>query len=225
MKNTIIIAVFAIIISLISSCSDSTSPNEGTVNIVSEMVNPFVTIVPEKSKQNNEIQANEVDSIHITNVRILISELKLHVDATDTLNSHALKTGPFLFHIDDLGNVIQLTSTSVPVGTYEKMKFEFHRFSSNEISQFATDPILKDFATSDRYTIIITGIYYKNNVPNDFTYNSKITANFSIKFDPSINIEEGTTTIISIQIDPILVLNFSDIENTIKSTIKAQKRS
>jgi hypothetical protein len=201
------------------------------------MVNPKVSIVPQKSK-NNKIQANEVDSIKVSSIRILLSEMKLHSKKTDTTDGKILKTGPFLFHIDNSGNVIQLTSSSIPVGVYEKFKFEFHRFSSSDASKYRSDAVLKDFATEDRYSIIITGKYYKNNTPTDFTFYSKVTANLSFNFDPGFNILEGTTSTISIQVDPVLFFkksgsilnptdskNYSDIENAIKNTIKAQKRS
>jgi len=238
MKKIFVSTIALFVIVFLVGCSDTTSPNEGTVNVVSEMLNPSVSIVPVKSKLNNEIQANEVDSIKITSIRILLSEMKLHSTTTDSTDGKALKTTPFLFHIDTLGNLIQLTSTSIPVGSYEKIKLEFHRFSSSETSQYATDPVLKDFATSDRYTVIINGTYFKNNLPTDFTYNSKITANLTFNFVPSINIEEGATTTISIQVDPTLFFklngsildptnskNFSVIENAIKNSIKAQKRA
>lgn len=237
MKKIFVSTITFFVLVFLAGCSDSTSPNEGTVNVVSEMVNPYVSMVNEKSKLNNEIQANEVDSIKITSVRILLSEMKLHSTKTDSTDGKTLKTTPFLFHIDNLGNVIQLTSTSIPVGSYEKIKFEFHRFSSGEITQYANDPVLKDFATSDRYTVIINGTYFKNNLPTDFMYNSKITANLSFNFAPSIKIEDGATTTISIQVDPTLFFkingsildptdskNFSKIENEIKNSIKALKK-
>ena len=237
LKNIIFLSAFIIITSFISSCTDSTSPNEGTVNIVGEMLNPKVAMIQNTSNKNG-IQASEVDSIKVTSVRFLISEMKLHPTKTDTTNGKTLKVGPFVYAVTDTGSIVQLTTNSIPVGNYEKIKFEFHRFSSSEKSQYVTDPILKDFATDNRFTMIITGVFYKYGVANDFTFNSQATANLSLNLDPAVNVIEGGTTTISIQIDPTLFFkkdgvildpsilkNQNDIENLIKNTIKALKKN
>lgn len=237
MSRSILISILILSITFMVGCSDSTKPNEGTVNVVSEMSNSLVSIFPDEIRPYNLIQANEVDSIKVISVRILLSEMKLHPSKTDTTSGKILKTAPFLFQIDNSGKVIQLTSTSIPVGNYEKIKFEFHRFSSSEINQYQNDGVFKDFATADRYTVIILGKYYKNNVSTDFTYYSKITANLSFNFDPAIEVSSGAISTISLQIDPILFFkksgnvlnpsdskNISDIENSIKNTIKVLKR-
>ncbi len=97
MNKIFVSAITLLVVVLFLGCSDTTSPNEGTVNVVSEMVNPSVSIVQMKSKSNNEIQANEVDSISITDIRILLSEMKLHPTNTDSTDGKTLKTAPFLF--------------------------------------------------------------------------------------------------------------------------------
>ena len=231
------LAIFVFVSFFIASCSDSTSPNEGTVNVVSDMLNPAVSIVPSISTKNG-IQVNEVDSIRVTSVRFLLSEMKLFSINTDSTEGRVLKSSPFVFLVDDTGTMVQLTSVSMPVGTYEKVKFEFHRFSASEAGQYATDAVLKDFATSDRYTMIITGDYYKGGVPIAFTFNSQATANLSLNFPSAITVEEGATTTVAIQVDPTLFFkkdgsildptnskNTNDIENAIKTTIKAFKKS
>jgi hypothetical protein len=237
MKKIILSAILFVFSLFFFSCSDSTSPNEGTINVDAQMLNPKVSMVVAKSKSNNEIQANEVDSIKLSSVRILLSEMKLHPQKTDSTDGKTIKTAPFLFQVDNSGNFVQLTTASIPVGNYEKIKFEFHRFSSSDVSKYASDVVLKDFTTSERYSIIITGKYYKNNLPTDFTYNSKITANLSLNFDTPIEIKEGATSAVVLQIDPLVIFkksgsilnptdskNYSDIENAIKSTIKALKK-
>lgn len=234
-KYQILLTIFALFSLTFVSCSDSTSPNEGTVNVVSEMLNPKVSMILSSTNKNG-IQLSEVDSIKVTSVRFLISEMKLHPTKTDSTNGKTLKVGPFVYAVTDTGSVVQLTSNSIPVGTYEKVKFEFHRLSTSEKSQYVTDPVLKDFATDNRFTMIITGVFYKYGIANDFTFNSQATSNLSLNLDPVVNVIDGGTSTISIQVDPTLFFkkdgiildpsilkNQNDIENLIKSTIKAVK--
>jgi hypothetical protein len=237
MKKLLTLALAILALNLITSCSDSTSTSkDASVSIVGELATAFVNkIISEKGY--NQIQDNEVDSIKITRIRVLMSRMKLYRDVEDTTEGKELKTGPFVYDIDGTGKLFQLASGTVPVGIYDKIKFEFHRFSSSEASQYASDAILKDFATADRYSMIIEGISYKNNTPTNFVFNSQATANLLLKFQPYIDLSEGSSTTISIQLnpnlffkkgssilDPSISKNANDIENAIKNTIKALKK-
>jgi phospholipase/lecithinase/hemolysin len=130
-----------------------------------------------------------------------------------------------------------LVNASVPPGVYEKIKFELHRFSTSEANQYANDATLKDFATADRYSILIEGITYKDGNPTLFNFKAQTTANLSLKFEPSLNLNVNTNNTIAIQLDPDFFFkkwesildpadtkNLNDIENTIINTIKAIKK-
>ncbi len=237
MKYSLMLTVTLIIVYFANGCSDASSPSkDANVVIVSEMSGFMVNGI-DRSLNGSKVLADEVDSIKVVNIRILISEMKLFTDTEDTANGRMMKTGPFVFNVDASGKMIQIVSGSVPPANYDKIKFEFHRFSSNELNQYANDAIFKDFATSDRYSVIINGIAYKNNVPTIFTFNAQTTANLLLKFNPVLNLTEGSNTTLSIQVDPKLFFkkgtaiidprepkNANDIENAIKNTIKAIKK-
>jgi hypothetical protein len=237
MKNLLNIALAIILFIVISACSESTTPASApTVNIIGELATPLVNGIP-IIKNEDQIQINEVDSIKITRIRVLMSEMKLFLDSEDTTGGRIMKTGPFVYDIDESGKLLQLCAATVPPGVYDKIKFEFHRFNSNETNQYVSDPYFKDFATTDRYSMLIEGISYKNNTPAGFIFKSQATANLTLKFEPYLDLSENSNTTISIQVNPNLFFkkgstiinpndpkNANDIENAIKSTIKAIKK-
>lgn len=238
MKKTFLLLVLAVS-TFIFSCEDSTSPNYGTIEVKSEIINPQVTIQSEKKDNNNHIQTNEVDSIKSLYIRILISEIKLHPTKNDDNNGKLIKDGPFVFSImNEPNEQIQTSfSHSIEVGSYEKLKFEFHRFSSSELPKYQNDNEFKDFANQNRFSVIIAGKYYKGGKANNFTYNSTVTANLSFNFDTPVEIKEGAKQTLAIQIDPLQFFkkngdildptnpkNISEIENGIKQAIKVVKK-
>ena len=109
--------------------------------------------------------------------------------------------------------------------------------SASEANQYANDPVLKDFATIDRYSVLIEGITYKEGNPTLFYFKAQTTANLSLKFDPALNFMDNTTNTIALQLDPNFFFkkwesildpndpqNANDIENTLVNTIKAIKK-
>ncbi|MCX7736702.1 MAG: hypothetical protein N2319_08300 [Candidatus Kapabacteria bacterium] len=236
MKRIFVLTFFAIIFTVFS-CSESTTPSKNAqVTIVSELSTPTVKKIL-KDIDFDVITANQVDSIKISRIRILMSRLKLFLDKEDTNQGREIKAGPFIYEVTASGNMFVLAEASIPVGIYDKIKFEFHRFSSTEAAQFLNHPVFKDFATDDRYSVIIDGVSYKSDTPTNFTYRATTTANLLLKFSPSLNLTEDSKTTISLQIDPNEFFkksgdiidpsdprNANDIDNAIQKSIKALKK-
>ncbi|MBI5325077.1 MAG: hypothetical protein HZB41_07385 [Ignavibacteriae bacterium] len=237
MKSVLFI-IFTCFFLVLYSCSDSTdSGNNAILKIRSEMIKGTVSIA-ELLNKDITILKSEVDSLRINRIRILLSEIKFHSESESNDSSDKFfKAGPFLFVGDSTGTYFELTSGQIPAGLYEKIKFEIHRFSTGELAQYQNDASFGDFATADRYSVIIEGISYKNGNANSFTYNGTPTANLSLKFEPSINLQANTTSNIYLQVNPVDLIksgnsvldpedstNENDIDNLIKSAIKAIKR-
>jgi len=202
MKYLLNIALAIIIMVISEGCSDTTSPaKDPNVNIVGELATHYVNIIT-MLKNNGKIQVNEVDSIKIIRIRILMSEMKLFPDSTDTSGGKVLKTDAFVYDINETDGLVPLLNGSVPSGVYEKIKFEFHRFSTSEAELFANDPVFMDFATTERYSILIEGITYKEGNPSLFYFKAQTTANLALKFEPPLNLKDGTNTTISLELDP-----------------------
>lgn len=232
------ILLFTAIIIGLYSCSDSTSPtNLPEVSITSELTS-IKTSTYYNDKSSDKPQANEVDSIKISSIRVLMEEIKLFGADDDTSGDGRLrKTGPYVYTVDSANTVRILMSGSVPVGKYDKIKLELHRFSSSEYLNYTNNTELKDFATSDRYSTIVKGYYYKSGIATPFTYNGTTNVNLEFKFIPLIDLTEGSKVTFSIQLDPSVLFkkagnlldptdtkNKSEIENNIKSMLKAVKK-
>jgi hypothetical protein len=129
---------------LLGACTDDT--------ITNDQVNVTMKAELEGGAALNKMVAlsgTEADSLKISRVRILISELKLHRDKEDTLaGDKTVKTGPMLITIDSTGSRTFSTGT-IPAGSYDKLKFEFHRFNNNEVAQYLSDTTFADFVTND----------------------------------------------------------------------------
>lgn len=227
---------------LIAACSDSTGPDgTGTVRMQAKLAGSVVNAALLDTKGASPLGAGaEVDSLSISRVRILVTELKLHDkvddDTTDDDSEDRLvKTGPIVIDADSTGVKVFLTE-EIPAGDYDKVKFEFHRFNASQVAQYLGDTIFGPFVTDDRWSVIVDGTLYNGGQATPFTYRSDITANLSLKFPEEIEVPEGGTGVIVVEIDPIEIFkegngvldprdgsNESKIDNAIKSAIRALK--
>ena len=225
----------------IQGCSDSPSStgDDVTVTMKGELTGSAVTAALRKDESTTILSGGgaEVDSLKVTRVRILLKEVKMHRSSSDTTTGdNTVKTGPVMLTIDSAGSRT-FTSATIPSGSYDKLKFEFHRFSGSVTAQYLNDTIYQDFVTDDRWTFIIDGFLFKNGVRTGFTYRSDATANLSLKFEPDITLAAGSAAVIVLSVNPAAVFksgsavldprdqkNESDIDNAIKSAIKALKR-
>jgi hypothetical protein len=228
MRNIFLIA--AIMMIFLLSCEDSNEPSKtSTIKVISNLSDNLIS----KIKNNdNPVFSEDIDSIKIENARILISRMILHeVNTDENEDRHAIFVDPtlFVFHPDS-GYFVG--TAEVASRTYDKVKFELHRFSASEINQYAEYPVFADFATEDRYSVIIDGEVYKGEEITPFVFNGQVTANLSVNFLDLIL--EGNTVDLSIELDPNIVFNesgllldpndpknYNDIENNIKDAFKA----
>ncbi|MBK9248923.1 MAG: hypothetical protein IPM69_12615 [Ignavibacteria bacterium] len=234
LRSAIIISVCCIAV----SCSESTSVSDtAQVQFYTQMDVNSVTTGSIKPGNSSILKGVTADSLKISRVRILVSNLKLHLSKEDSNTSgHNVKVGPFLITIDSSGTRLNETST-IPTGNYDRVKFEFHRFSSSEVSTYLNDAVFSDFVTGDRYTIIIDGTVYNGGVATPFTYKSDVTINLSLKFDNDIQFLQNATDGIVLLLRPRIIFksgtsvldprdpgNESDIDNALKSAFHCIKK-
>ncbi|MBS1536841.1 MAG: hypothetical protein JST20_03730 [Bacteroidetes bacterium] len=220
-------------------CADSTTPTDETkVQIYTQM--DATTITPYKIKDGNpSIKAKGVtaDSMHITRVRVLVSNMKMHMSKEDiNYDGHNVKTGPFLVTIDATGQYL-FASSQIPYGIYDHIKFEIHKFSNDEVASYINDVVYSDFVTGDRYTVIIDGTVYNAGVAYPYQYKSNVTVNLKLKFDKDLDFILNSTNEIIFAVNPSLIFksglsildprdpnNSNDIDNGIKSAFHALKK-
>lgn len=237
MKTVLLLTIAVVSLIFIASCSDSTSPSQDpNVNVIGELSTPFVNMI-ESDKSNDQTLNNEVDSIKIIRIRILMSRMMMFFENDNTTSGKVVKIEPFVYDLSLTGGVANLGKNNVPSGLYDKIKIEIHRFSSSETNQYANDPIFMDFANADRHTILIEGITYMDGNPSTFIFKSSAVANLSLKLEPSLNLKDNSETTLAIIADPNFFFkkwesildpnnpnNAQDIENSLINTIKALKK-
>ncbi|MFN3195883.1 MAG: hypothetical protein ACE364_08045 [Chlorobiota bacterium] len=196
MKN-IVLLIFLLILTF--SCSDdSTSPGDVNLRLSSSMQNSKVT-----NETTSSFQADDVDSLVITEARVLISAIKLHNRDKDEAEDEPVKTGPYVLQADSTGTVNVLFDTGIEEGDYDKIKFEIHKFPESERQQYIDDPVFGDFATSDRNTILIDGYYYTGGEKKYFNFVSNQTENLMLTLDEQIDINDDYVTEISLTFDAV----------------------
>lgn len=244
MKKIIMLLLIAITVIGIQSCKESTDPsNDPTINLYSAMDNEDITMA---IKENTTFTEPAIDSIVVTRYRALISRVKLHTSEDDDGESendddkNMIADGPLVLTGDYQGNEYKITTTTVPADIYKRIKLEFHRFTSEELTNYANDEIFGDFATPERYTFIVEGFIYENGEVNGipFTFNSEVVLNFNVNFDPVITLEEDSDNDLYLVFDPMRLFengqliydprdpkNENDIEKAIKDAMKAFKKN
>ncbi len=241
MKKNIILFFSGILsisaVFLASGCSSSTDTpsNTATVNMAAETDgSKAATTFWKKSSPSSGIVA---DSIEVTRIRFLLSSVKLHIEGNDTLHDGEVKSGPFILEFTP-GFSRVFSTVTLPSGTYEKIKFEIHKFPSSIDQTFLNDPTFTDFVSNERSTVIIEGRVWSagSSIPANFVYKSHITANLEAKFNGQITLAGGSTTTLALLFSPKLAFKFTnvldprdadnakDIDEFLKGAIKALKK-
>jgi hypothetical protein len=232
-KSTLF-AVGAIAMLSLSACSDDPASNDqASVTMQGQLESSSVSLA-----KSTAGAGAEVDSIKVTKMRLFVRRLKLHVDKSDTVvGDKEVKTDPFVITFQ--GAVTTFASFSVPAGTYDKVKFEFHKPEQSQVASYLGVPDFVDFVTGGRYTVVYEGSLYAmgQSTAIPFVYKSDMTANLSLNFDQPITLAEGSTNTVVLEVDPAEVFkkggvvldprdasNESEIDNNIKAAIHAHKK-
>jgi uncharacterized protein YceK len=229
----VLLSIFTTGALVLSGCSSSTTPaGTGKMTMATSLTASSVNSVNQSGKQPS-VQA--ADSIQIQRCRILFSRIKAHqVDTSDASGKNA-KVGPALLTFTDATSLV--FATDLPAGTYNRMKLEMHKFSSNEAATYKGDPIFGDFAYPEKLTVIIDGVQYKNGVDTPFTLTFDDTENFWLIFTEPLVVAEGGTAEAILDLDVVelfkvggIVIDVNDINNRkelrkrLKNAFKLRKK-
>jgi hypothetical protein len=203
MRTFVIVALCASIALVINACEDSTAPTEQGTLLV-RTAKPTMVIsqaMPDGSVQ----EPGEVDSIRITRVRALFSRIKLHGSTEDTsdIAGRVVKAGPVVLTWSN-DTVTAAFAAPLPAGLYDRMKLELHKFTAAEAATWRNDTTFADFATaSDRVTLIIDGVTWKDSVMTPFTLASDRTENLWVVLEPYFEITASSTTTVVLDFDAV----------------------
>lgn len=159
--------------------------------------------------------------LFLDTVKMLFKDIKLNVSSSQ--DSSNFKTGPFVISLNLNASVNRITSSFIPAGTYDKIKFEIHKLENNET---VPDP---DFADSNgRYSVVVKGSYNGSS----FVYKSSKSAHQILSFQGNLFVSETGTSNVTLKIkpyiwfidngvylDPANPANSNNIDNNIKNNI------
>jgi hypothetical protein len=235
----LLFSIIALAISLtMYSCKDTTGPDDtATVTLRSELKNSTAKV--STTLFNSGIASSDIDSIQVKKIRILITEIKFHsTTESDVQKDQLFKSGPLLFVVDSTGSKLEIASGTLPSGAYNKMKFEIHRFESSVLSQYVNSILFRDFATSERFSVIVDGISFKNGLATRFQYKGTPNVNITVDFGMSVDFPANQESIFYYTIDandffrsndevydPTDDSDRNDIDNLIKQALKIEKRN
>jgi len=157
----------------------------------------------------------------LDSVKILVRDLKLNVaEGNQELNN--FKTGPFVIYLNTFFEINEIGSEIIPVGIYDKVKFEIHKLNNNE-----NTPDLEFKDANGTYSLIIKGRYNGS----QFIYKSSKSAHQILQFQSSLIVSSDITNITllvkpyiwfiknGVYLDPEDPSNSNDIDNNIKNNI------
>lgn len=207
----------------------------GTVNVSSQLSSSSVSGA--FTKGGNVTAGPTCDSVVISRMRFVFSDMKMHRDKDDSTEDHGkVKTGPFI--MEYLPGSVKLTAASaIPVGTYDKIKYEIHKLDDSKDTAAWSDPAFADFINGGRFTYILEGLVWNSNSAVAFTFKSSKNENLELKFDVPVTVSEGVAAPITLQLDPSTIFkqgskpfdpryeeNRNDIEKMVKNAFKALKK-
>jgi hypothetical protein len=194
----------------VGGCSSSTSvsTNDGTVTMQSQLTSTS-TQLPYTGK--NPSPTSVIQSVTVTQVEVFIKDIKLHQEK-DSANKddRNIKTGPMVVVFDSLGSHVFATST-IPAGTYEKIKFEMHHPNRGDAADSAFLAQYPDFVSGNKtFTIVIKGYTTSlTGVKTSFMARSEKSHNYELKFKDKDNIvvTGGGTSLLTLLFDPTIVFH------------------
>ena len=155
-------------------------------------------------------------------VKILIKDIKLDL-ATSGEDSSQFKIGPFVLFLNLSSTISTISSSTLIVGEYKRVKFEVHKLEDIEA---IPDPEFAD--ANGRYSVIIKGWYFGNY----FVYKSTKSAHQILNFPSTLPITAAYLSNITlvvkpyiwfikngVYLDPREPANSNDIDNNIKDNI------
>lgn len=194
-KSLGILSAFLFTAFVLQSCDSDSFTSAGT----SPSTIPNIQVGTEFSSINalaytkdQSITLQSVTGIQVQKMRILIKELKLR-PAQDSIpgNEKTLRSQPFVMEWSAAGFTVA-TSATIPAGNFDRLMFQIHRFTPPEANTQAGNEALRDFATSDRPTIIIEGTVTNNGRTEMFTYRSNVVFNLNVAFDQPVTVGNST---------------------------------
>lgn len=225
--NTRILTITLMITGLLgmAACSDDDNPVQDNILFESSISATTLNKVHSITRD-----ADAVDQVRIASVRILVKDMKMKLNGDERL----LHAGPAVLTVRENEQSIVFARADVPAGQFDKVSWDIHRFESSALEQYRNDPVLADFTTDARHTIIITGTVDKDGSTLPFDYRTDVVGNLNFDFNPAVAVADDKVTIVEFQfqsdlvfrengalVDPNDPASKSHLDNQVKKALKA----
>ncbi len=206
-------AILPILLTYGCSSSTTASSSGSTVTMQSQLATSAVDrAMPLKGATPGSV---DFDSIVITNAIVFVSDVKLHSDVEDTnadAHDQEIKTGPFVIVFDSSGTHV-VTDATIPAGTYDRVKFEFHKPNKNsDETLLAQYPMLQNGGQT--YSVWIYGYTVKNGIRTSFSVTSIRSENVSLRFEDkndnglnNIVLNSNSSATLLFELDPRIIFH------------------
>lgn len=219
LRGTVLLSIlFIILIAFAVGCGDSSVNSTEGNNNGNNNGNTSMSVLADNNANDNPFE------IVLTEAKALITEVELETEPSGS--SQHIRVEPFVIRFTAGGFISNVTSGSLPSGTFNKIKFKIHKPEDNES---IPDPEFREGSSgSQRYSFIIKGTYNGNS----FVFKSRKSVNmvFNLPFpvvtgnnsrnitlvvNPSLWFKNG-----SLEIDPRDPANENIIDDNIKNSFK-----
>lgn len=169
----------------------------------------------------------QAQQVTITSAQVVISEIEIESTSEDSLDF--VSEIPLIVNLNLAGTMTQISTISVPYGTYDEIEVEICKLDTSDGQGYTTNPNLQN------RTIFVSG-YVEGDSNAVFTFTSAIKLEQEQEFNPPLVIDASspnTNVVLTIDattwfsdgaggyLDPRLPQNQKAIERNIKASIKA----
>ncbi len=184
--TTILFGILFIILLAFTSCGEDSTTGTNNNN---------------NSADNTTLSAKLDESVTdltypvITEAKALITEVELETEPSGT--SQEIHIAPVVIYFNTGGQVINITSASLPAGTWSKIKLQIHKPEDTEV--IPDQEFREGTSGNQRYSFIIKGSYNGN----PFVYKSRKSADIVIILNTPIVVGSGQRNI-TLLVNPAL---------------------
>lgn len=172
--------------------------------------------------------AAQVSALQITSAKVVLSNVKIHSSVSDTLDFQV--NSPVVVDLNMGGSVHNLTSLSVPAGTYSRTDFKIDALESIDTAAWNANADMRTIS------IRIAG-YVEGNTASTFVWTSDLDEEQVVEHAVAFDVFGGGSTNLVIQLDhsqwfsdpvggildPRVAENHSQIENNFKTSFDIEE--
>ncbi len=200
------ITICLLLLLVAGACSDTTDLNGGEAQITlrAELLGNVVNAARKHSSVDQIARPDDVDSLHIHRMRLLLGDFVLHRSTIDARRSdRGLADGPIAVDLTLVGQSTELLQAQVPEGEYDNLMLAARRLAVDDAARYAGDADLEAFASNERLSIVIDGTVFDEGTWQEFSYRAAVERELVLEFDSPRSLAADDRLELVLQVDPL----------------------